>query len=66
MPQTSHEPVKVASAVQAMGLDYVVVTSVDRDDLADCGASQFAATIRETRARLAAVPHRGPDSRLQG
>jgi lipoic acid synthetase len=34
-----------------MGLDYVVVTSVDRDDLDDCGASQFASTIRETRAR---------------
>jgi len=34
-----------------MDLDYVVVTSVDRDDLGDCGASQFAATIRETRAR---------------
>jgi lipoic acid synthetase len=46
-----HEPVKVASAVHAMGLDYVVVTSVDRDDLDDCGASQFASTIRETRAR---------------
>ena len=46
-----HEPVKVASAVHAMGLDYVVVTSVDRDDLEDCGASQFASTIRETRAR---------------
>ena len=34
-----------------MELDYVVVTSVDRDDLPDCGASHFAATIRETRAR---------------
>src|SRR5215218_9140793 len=50
-PPDRDEPVKVASAVHAMALDYVVVTSVDRDDLADCGASQFAATIRETRAR---------------
>ena len=44
------EPGKVASAVHAMGLDYVVVTSVDRDDLDDCGAGQFAATISQTRA----------------
>jgi lipoic acid synthetase len=45
------EPVKVASAIHAMELDYVVVTSVDRDDLADCGASHFARTIAETRQR---------------
>jgi lipoic acid synthetase len=45
------EPVKVASAIQALGLDYVVVTSVDRDDLPGFGASQFARTIAETRAR---------------
>ncbi|HEX5473390.1 MAG TPA: lipoyl synthase [Vicinamibacterales bacterium] len=45
------EPAKVASAVQTLGLDYVVVTSVDRDDLADFGAGHFARTIRETRAR---------------
>jgi lipoic acid synthetase len=45
------EPANVARAIQAMGLAYVVITSVDRDDLADCGASHFAATIRETRAR---------------
>ena len=35
-----------------LALDYVVVTSVDRDDLADCGASHFARTIAETRARI--------------
>ena len=46
------EPVKVASAIHAMALDYVVVTSVDRDDLADCGASHFARTIAETRQRI--------------
>ena len=45
------EPVNVASAIQAMALDYVVITSVDRDDLADGGASHFARTIAETRAR---------------
>ena len=47
------EPAKVASAIRAMDLDYVVITSVDRDDLADCGASHFAETIAETRRRIA-------------
>jgi lipoic acid synthetase len=48
----AHEPANVASAIHALDLAYVVITSVDRDDLADCGASHFAATIRETRARI--------------
>ena len=48
------EPANVASAIHALDLAYVVVTSVDRDDLPDFGATQFARTIRETRAR---VPH---------
>ena len=46
------EPDRVAAAIATLGLDYVVITSVDRDDLADGGASIFASTIRETRARL--------------
>jgi lipoic acid synthetase len=46
------EPVRVADAVKTLDLDYVVITSVDRDDLADGGASIFASTIREIRARL--------------
>jgi len=46
------EPIKVASAIHALALDYVVVTSVDRDDLPDFGATQFARTIAETRARI--------------
>ena len=46
------EPVKVASAIHALGPSYVVVTSVDRDDLPDFGAEHFARTIRETRARI--------------
>jgi lipoyl synthase len=45
------EPLNVARAVRAMELAHVVVTSVDRDDLPDFGASQFARTIAETRAR---------------
>ncbi|MGQ9511420.1 MAG: lipoyl synthase [Thermaceae bacterium] len=40
------EPEKVAQAVAAMGVTYVVLTSVDRDDLPDGGAKHFAATIR--------------------
>jgi lipoic acid synthetase len=50
-PADPDEPVKVASAIHAMALDYVVVTSVDRDDLPDFGATQFARTIHETRMR---------------
>src|SRR5436190_6436772 len=46
------EPVRVADAIRALDLAYVVITSVDRDDLPDGGASIFAETIRETRARL--------------
>ena len=45
------EPGRVADAVQAMDLSYVVITSVDRDDLQDGGASIFADTIRQIRAR---------------
>ena len=43
------EPQRVADAVRALGLAYVVVTSVDRDDLPDGGASTFAAVVREIR-----------------
>jgi lipoyl synthase len=46
------EPVKVASAIHALELSYVVVTSVDRDDLPDFGAAHFARTILETRTRI--------------
>ena len=46
------EPSRVAEAIERMGLQYAVITSVDRDDLADGGASIFAETIRQTRARV--------------
>jgi lipoic acid synthetase len=46
------EPERVANAIDALGLSYVVITSVDRDDLDDGGASIFAETIRQTRTRL--------------
>jgi lipoic acid synthetase len=42
----------VGEAVQALGLRYVVVTSVTRDDLSDGGAGQFARTIREIKRRV--------------
>ena len=48
----AHEPTNVAAAIQAMALAHVVITSVDRDDLPDCGAGHFARTIAETRARI--------------
>ncbi len=46
-----HEPEKLAQAVDAMALAYVVVTSVDRDDLDDFGAGVFASTVRAIKAR---------------
>lgn len=44
------EPRHLAETVQTMGLKYVVITSVDRDDLRDGGANHFTRCIRETRA----------------
>ena len=46
------EPLRLAQAAAQMGLRHVVVTSVDRDDVADRGAGHFAATIRALHARL--------------
>jgi len=51
-PPDQGEPAHVASAIEAMGLAHVVITSVDRDDLPDFGACHFARTIAETRARV--------------
>jgi lipoyl synthase len=45
------EPAKVADAVAKLGLQHVVITSVDRDDLADGGAGHFAAVIEAIRSR---------------
>jgi lipoic acid synthetase len=46
------EPLRLARTVEALGLDYAVITSVNRDDLDDGGASVFAACIRAIRHRL--------------
>ena len=50
-PLDPEEPENVARAVTEIGLDYVVLTSVDRDDLPDQGAGHFARTIREIQRR---------------
>jgi lipoic acid synthetase len=50
-----HEPERVAEAVAALGLRFAVVTCVARDDLADGGAGQMAATVRAIRARAPGV-----------
>jgi lipoic acid synthetase len=46
------EPVRVAEAVRDLGWKYLVLTAVDRDDLADGGALIFANTVREIHARV--------------
>ncbi|MEZ5176510.1 MAG: lipoyl synthase [Acidimicrobiia bacterium] len=48
------EPVRAAQAVEQMGLEHAVLTSVNRDDLPDGGAAVFARTIHEIRQRLPA------------
>jgi lipoic acid synthetase len=57
-PLDTDEPARVAEAVEQLGLHYVVITSVTRDDLPDGGAGHFAATIREVRKRR-------PDSMIE-
>ena len=51
-PPDPEEPFRVAEAAQSLGLRYVVVTSVTRDDLPDGGAANFAATIRAIRKKI--------------
>jgi lipoic acid synthetase len=46
------EPLRLAQTAARMGLEHVVVTSVDRDDLPDRGAAHYAATIRSLRRKL--------------
>lgn len=52
------EPARVGNAVDRLGLSYVVITSVDRDDLSDGGAAMFAGTIE-------AIRQRRPDTRIE-
>ena len=53
-PPDPDEPSRIAGMVQNLNLDYVVITSVTRDDLPDGGASFFARTVKEIRQK---VPH---------
>ncbi|MDX1693164.1 MAG: lipoyl synthase [Ketobacteraceae bacterium] len=53
-----NEPQHLADSVRALNLNYVVITSVDRDDLRDGGAAHFAACIRAVRAE-------SPDTRIE-
>jgi lipoic acid synthetase len=57
-PLDPEEPIRLAEAVVEMDLEYVVVTSVTRDDLPDGGAGTFAATIR-------AIRRRKPEARIE-
>lgn len=57
-PPDPEEPERIAEAAAQMGLRFVVVTAVARDDLPDGGAAHFAATIAALRERL-------PDSRVE-
>lgn len=50
LPPDAEEPIKLAKTIQEMKLRYVVITSVDRDDLKEGGAQHFADSIREIRA----------------
>ncbi len=63
-PLDASEPEHVARAVAALGLEHVVITSVDRDDLADGGAGHFAATIKAIARRRAANHDRSADAGL--
>jgi len=58
LPPDPNEPAHLAETVAAMRLKYVVITSVDRDDLRDGGAAHFAACIR-------AVREKSPDTRIE-
>jgi len=53
-PVDTDEPARLAEATRRLGLGYVVVTSVTRDDLADGGAEQFARVVAEVRERAGA------------
>jgi lipoic acid synthetase len=58
LPLDDGEPERVGSAVAALSLEHVVITSVDRDDLADGGAAHFAAVI-------AAVRRQAPETSIE-
>lgn len=44
-PLDPNEPMSTANAITGWGVDYIVITTVDRDDLVDSGAAHFAKTV---------------------
>ncbi|HED40447.1 MAG TPA: lipoyl synthase, partial [Chromatiales bacterium] len=54
-PLDEHEPLNLARTIEAMALSYVVITSVDRDDLRDGGSAHFVACIEAVRAHSPAT-----------
>ncbi len=54
-PPDENEPARLAETIALMGLSYVVITSVDRDDLRDGGAGHFAACIRAVRMQVPGI-----------
>ena len=58
LPADPEEPSNLAVAIAELGLNYVVITSVDRDDMADGGAAHFAACIKAVRDKM-------PDIRIE-
>ncbi|KEF58660.1 lipoyl synthase, mitochondrial [Exophiala aquamarina CBS 119918] len=54
-PLDPHEPEHTAEALSRWGLGYVVLTSVDRDDLADGGAHHFAETVRKIKSKAPTI-----------
>ncbi len=55
LPPDPLEPDKVAEAARSLGLKFVVITSVTRDDLSDGGAGQFAKSIEAVRSKINAI-----------
>lgn len=71
-PLDPDEPRRVAEAIREMGLKYTVITSVDRDELPDCGANHFAETIRvvhelnsECKVEVLVPDFKGLDNSIQ-
>ncbi|KAG0713161.1 Lipoyl synthase 2, mitochondrial [Chionoecetes opilio] len=54
-PLDPSEPVNTATAIAKWGLDYVVLTSVDRDDIPDGGSSHFAETVKELKRQNSSI-----------
>ncbi|EGE00781.1 lipoyl synthase [Trichophyton mentagrophytes] len=54
-PLDPHEPENTAEALSRWGLGYVVLTAVDRDDLADSGARHFAETVRRIKGKAPSI-----------